>query len=124
MRTSNGRKCDLLFLFNSSQIMEESMNKNSTPTFENNFDFDNLSFVTTPIPDNWPDLNLTLGHWIAIIFSVVVVWILLAFILAYFMGPDFVRCYLCEKQVRGKKKRKLHNTNLNLLLSHCKMLVF
>ena len=47
----------------------------------------------------WPELNLSYSSWAAIICGVVVFWILLSLFLAYFFGPDFVTCYLCEQQV-------------------------
>jgi len=31
--------------------------------------------------------------------GVVLSWALLACLLAYFFGPDYVRCYLCDKQI-------------------------
>jgi hypothetical protein len=47
----------------------------------------------------WAELNLTVGEWAAIVAGVICLWIVLSFVLAYFLGPDFVKCYLCQQEI-------------------------
>ena len=76
-------------------------------TFPRNCIIDRLTLVpnmfsgsNSSSPGPWPDLKMTFGGWTIFICGVVAFWIVLSCFLAYFLGPDFVTCYLCEKQVR------------------------
>ncbi len=45
--------------------------------------------------------------WTIMLCGVVACWIIISFLLAFFLGPDFVTCYLCEKQIPRRCARKI-----------------
>ncbi len=48
-----------------------------------------------------------LKDWTIMLCGVVACWIIISFLLAFFLGPDFVTCYLCEKQIPRRCARKI-----------------